>query len=145
MSLTGSFNPQTPEISKPPITSKASKRLPPFSIRLTEADRARLAMEAAGAPLGSYIKSKLLADASISRRRKSGQSVEDKQALAKALALLGGSQLFASLSELLELARNGALPFSPEIEAELLKALAEVRELRRLLMRALGLKPEVRE
>lgn len=145
MSLTGSFNPQTPEISKPPITSKVSKRLAPFSIRLSEADRARLAMEAAGAPLGAYIKTKLLADAPLSRKRKSGPSIEDRQALAKALGLLGGSQLFVSLNELAELARNGALPFSPEIEGELLSALAEVRALRGLLMRALGLKPEARE
>jgi hypothetical protein len=144
MSLTGSFNPQTQGIAKPPVGSKVSKRLAPFSIRLTEADRARLAIEAAGAPLGAYIKTKLLADAPVSRKRKSGQTVEDRQALARALALLGGSEIFASLGELAELAKDGALPFSPKIEAELRKALAEVRELRGLLMRALGLKPEAR-
>ena len=60
--LTPNFNSAqdagTPEPA--PAKKPKHKRLAPFSIRLSETDRARLALEAAGAPLGAYIKSKLL-------------------------------------------------------------------------------------
>jgi hypothetical protein len=49
-------------------TSGAAKPLPkrrraPFSLRLSEAERVRLADEARGAPLGAYIKAKVLGSA----------------------------------------------------------------------------------
>ena len=61
MSLSGTFN-QTTEIAAPPLTQarKPRKRPSPFSIRLTEDERTRLVVEAAGAPLGAYIKAKVL-------------------------------------------------------------------------------------
>ncbi|WP_449411288.1 hypothetical protein [Methylobacterium komagatae] len=101
-----------------------------------------MALEAAGAPLGSYIRAKLLGTAPI-RTRTSGIAVEDRQALGRTLALLGQSRLSSNLNQLAHLAHIGALPLTPELEAELSGCLAEVRDLRRLLLCALGLKPEV--
>ena len=49
-----------------------SKRPAPFSIRLTQNERERLVREAAGAPLGTYIKAKALGDKPI-RMRRTGQ------------------------------------------------------------------------
>jgi hypothetical protein len=118
-----------------------SKRVAPFSLRLNETERDRLTQEARGAPLGSYIKAKVLGDAPPLRLRRSGLAVEDRQALAKALALLGKSRLASNLNQLAHLAHVGALPATPEIEAELSEALADIREIRRLVMLALGLKP----
>lgn len=118
------------------------KRPAPFSIRLTRADRARLAVEAAGAPLGAYIKAKLLG--SPVRARRTGLAIRDSQVFAQLIALLGNSRAFQNLSELNELAQAGALPFTPEIEAGLLEALADIGAMRGLLLEALGLKPDAR-
>lgn len=124
-----------PETSDKP----KGKRLPPFSLRLSEEERARLLEEANGAPLGTYIKAKLLEP---SRARRSGVGVEVRHALARALALLGRAELSNSLVELARAASIGVLPFTPETEAQLDSALVDVRAIRVLLMRSLGLKSE---
>ncbi|WP_395813742.1 hypothetical protein [Devosia sp.] len=118
------------------------KRPPPFSIRLSEEDRARLAVEAAGAPLGSYIKAKLLGTALSERMRRKGLPIQDREAHAQALALLGRSHLSGNLNQLAHAVNIGILPVTPETEAELLGAVRDVRKIRRLLMQALGLKTE---
>lgn len=123
---------EAPRISK--------RRPPPFSLRLSADERARLAVEAAGAPLGAYIKAKVLGGTVPVRMRRSGLVVEDRQSLGKALALLGQSRLASNLNQLAHLAHIGALPVSLEIEAELAADLADIREIRRLLVTALGLK-----
>ncbi len=117
------------------------KRPAPFSIRLGDADRARLAMEAAGAPLGAYIKAKVLSGQPI-RSRRTGLVVQDRAALAKGLALLGRSRLANNLNQLAYAANIGSLPITPETEEALRDALRDIRELRRLFMFALGLKEE---
>ena len=117
------------------------KRLPPFSIRLSEKERARLASEAAGAPLGAYIKAKALGEPSL-RKRRTGVAVADKTSLAQVLALLGRSRLANNINQLAWAVNIGSLPVTPETEAELFAAMRDVREMRRLLLIALGLKPE---
>jgi hypothetical protein len=72
--------------------------------------------------------------------RRTGLAVEDRQALGQALALLGKSRLSSNLNQLAHLGNIGALPFTPEVESELLEALEDIRSIRRLLMAALGLK-----
>lgn len=113
------------------------KRMPPLSLRLTVAERERLTREAAGAPLGPYIRAKALGGPPL-RGRRSGVSVQDRQAMAKALALLGSSRLSGNISQLARLAHIRALPVSPGTGAELRAALADVRAIRRLLMTALA-------
>jgi hypothetical protein len=120
---------------------KRRVRPAPFSLRLTEAERARLTAEAKGAPLGAYIKAKALGEPPL-RLRRSGLPVEDRQALGQALALLGRSHTANNLNQLAHAANIGALAMTPETEAELREALADVRAMRGLLMTALGLKPE---
>ncbi|MBX3567508.1 MAG: hypothetical protein KF914_05580 [Rhizobiaceae bacterium] len=143
MSLTGTFG--TFSFGPEPVPTapqpKRRKRDAPFAIRLSKEERARLEQEAAGAPLGTYIKAKALGLPPL-RMRRSGLAVEDRQALAKALALLGRSRLSSNLNQLARLANVGALPMTPETEAELSGALSDVHDIRRLLMTALGLKPE---
>ncbi|MGB3503419.1 MAG: hypothetical protein WBA44_17485 [Mesorhizobium sp.] len=124
----------------PGPTKPKAKRLAPFSIRLSEDERARLAMEAAGAPLGAYIKAKALGVPV--RARRTGLAVEDRVALAKGLALLGQSRLASNLNQFAYAVNIGSLPVTPETEEELFAALRDVRELRRLFLTALGLKPE---
>lgn len=100
-----------------------------------------MAREAAGAPLGAYVKEKLFASGAI-RARRVGIGVEDRQALAQALALLGRSRLSSNLNQLAHSANVGVLAVTSETEAELSEAARDVRAIRRLLLAALGMKPE---
>lgn len=117
-------------------------RLPPFSLRLSLAERERLSDEAAGAPLGTYIKAKVLGGVPPLRMRRSGLALEDRKALAQALALLGRSHVANNLNQLAHAANSGSLALTPETESDLTAALEAVREMRTLLLTALGLKPE---
>jgi hypothetical protein len=136
MSLTASFTSATTMKSK-----KRPKRPAPFSLRLTNQERAKLVEEAAGVPLGSYIKAKITAGKPI-RTRRTGLAVEDRKALAQALAFLGRSRLADTLSQIAHAVSTGSFPATPETEAELMAALNEVFTIRRLLMQALGLRME---
>lgn len=142
MSLEGAFTTAATDTAYPkPVEKQRHKRLPPFSIRLSPDERARLAMEAAGAPLGAYIKAKVLGAAPI-RLRRTGLAVEDRTALAQGLALLGRSRLSNNLNQIAYAVNTGSLPVTPETEAELSAAARDVRHLRRLFLVALGMKPE---
>ena len=128
------------------VASKARKKRPaPFSIRLSETDRARLAVEAAGAPLGAYIKAKVLGDpaapTSGERKRRKVLPIQDREALAQALALLGRSHLSSNLNQIAHGVNIGTLPVTPETESDLRSALQAVRDIRTLLLRALGHRP----
>lgn len=124
-----------------PSSKGTSRRGSPFSIRLSEAERARLLREAGGMPLGTYVKSKVLGT-SPERTAPRGLAVQDRLALAKVLAILGRSDLSSSLTIIAEAASTGSLLVSPELESEILLALQDVRTVRVLVMRALGLRPE---
>lgn len=142
MSLGRAFNTQgTGQAYRESPSRPTKKRLAPFSIRLSEKERARLAMEAAGAPLGAYIKAKVLGDPPI-RTRRTGLAIEDRALLAKGLALLGRSRLSNNLNQLAYAVNTGSLPVTPETEAELFAAVHDVRALRHLFLMALGLKPD---
>jgi hypothetical protein len=142
MSLGRAFNPHgTGQPYRESDRKPNKKRLPPFSIRLSEEERARLAMEAAGAPLGAYIKAKALGTPPL-RVRRSGVVMEDRQSLAKGLALLGRSRLANNLNQIAYAVNIGSLPVTAETEEELFAALRDVRALRHLFLAALGLKPE---
>lgn len=142
MSVGSAFNTHgTDQAYREPPARRKEKRLAPFSIRLSEIERARLAMEAAGAPLGAYIKAKALGAPPI-RSRRAGLAVEDRASLAKGLALLGQSRLANNLNQLAWAVNTGSLPVTPETEEELSAAVRDVRALRRLFLAALGLKPE---
>jgi hypothetical protein len=145
MSLTGTFNPQTANVSFPPPSGKQkAKRPAPFSLRLSAAERARLIAEAGGAPLGAYIRAKVLGTAPPVQMRRTSLAVQDRQALAQVLTLLGQSHLSSNLNQLAHAANIGALPLTPETEADLRESLRDVRAMRRLLLLGLGLNAEER-
>ncbi len=120
----------------------AVKRPAPFSLRLSEPERQRLIGEAAGTPLGTYIKAKVLGGVPPVRMRRSGLPVEDRKALGQALALLGRSHIANNLNQLAHAANIGTLPLTPETLSDLQDVLALVRDIRALLLDALGLLPE---
>ena len=120
---------------------RAPKRPPPFSVRLSEDERARLMAAAGGVPLGTYIKAAALGG-TAPRRRSSPFAVQDRRAFSEALALLGQSRLASNLNQLARAANIGSLPLTPETEADLKEALRAVQSLRALLLAGLGYRPE---
>lgn len=139
MPLSRIFDSKAQKQSNQSRASKQRKKRPaPFSIRLSEAERASLAVEAAGAPLGAYIKAKALGNAPVRMHR---HSIDDRKALAKLLAQLGRSRIANNLNQLAYAANIGSLPMTPETEDDLRETLRAVRDMRRLLLVALGLKP----
>lgn len=131
----------TPTRSKRKVRSKTP---PPFSLRLTKDERAKLETAAGGMPLGPFIKAKLF-DCDLSPRRTRGQTpVKDHAALARALGLLGNLRLANNLNQLAKAANKGALPLTPEVEEELMATCAAVLAIRMELMKALGYESEER-
>jgi hypothetical protein len=119
------------------------KRAPPFSLRLTQDERARLEQVAGETPLATYIKFRLfngLPELSTYRPRRPGRSATDTQLIAKLLAALGEARLANNLNQLAKHANTGTLEVSANTENELLAACAEVHAMRRDLVAALGLK-----
>ncbi len=114
------------------------KSPPPFSLRLTDAERARLESDAAGKALGAYIRERLFGEEVAPRKRGGGAPVKDHEALGRVLGALGQSRLSSNLNQLAKAVNTGSLPVTPETEAELKEACREVSALRDELLRALG-------
>jgi hypothetical protein len=125
-----------------PRPARRSRRAPPpFSIRLTEAEKQRLKALAGAKPVGAYIRERLLAD-DVSPRKARRAVVQDYDKLAALLALLAQSHLAQNLNQLARHANMGTLNVTLDVVQELLAACAHVREMRATLISALGVKPE---
>lgn len=122
------------------LSTSPPKRLAPFSVRLSPEERARLEAEAQGIPLGTYIKAKALGSPPLKR----ATAVEDRQALARALALLGKTHYANNLNQLAHLANMGALPLTPEVMEELENTLRLIGEVRALIVKAMGVRKDAR-
>lgn len=117
---------------------------PPFSLRLTFEERAALDSAAGDMPLGAYIREKVLdGQSGVPRqRRRVKRPVKDQQELARLMAMLGSSRLSSNLNQLAHHANCGSLAMTPDTEASLQQACKDVRFMRFVLMRALGLYPD---
>lgn len=115
----------------------------PFSLGLYDEERAHIERDAGTLPLGVYIRGKLL-DGSEPKRspRRSHRPTVDHAALAQLLGTFGQSEVFRSLLALSLAAQSGALPVDEELTDKLSAACDDVREMRRILITALGLKVE---
>lgn len=90
-------------------------------------------------PLGAYIKAKALGAPPLKRA-----AIEDRQALAQALALLGKTHYANNLNQLAHLANMGALPLTPEVMEELESTLRLIGEVRALIVKAMGVRKDAR-
>jgi hypothetical protein len=117
---------------------RAKKREAPFSLRLSFEEKVALREAANGVPLGAYIKAKLFDEGLEKVRRRNTNPVKDHEALGRVLGSLGASRLSSNLNQLARATNTGALPVSPELEADLKQACADVAAMRAELMRALG-------
>ncbi len=120
--------------------SKGKRKFPPpFSLRLTFEERARLEQDAGSQSLGSYIRSKLFGEAAGGSRSRTRYPVKDEQALAKVLGELGQSRIANNLNQLAKAVNCGSLEVTPETEGQLLEACEAIKAMRRDLIAALGL------
>lgn len=125
------------------VVRKSKKRVPPFSIRLTEDERAKLAQAAGGMALAAYVKSVVLSEDAPKYRASRKPPVNDQILLAQILARLGQIGSGQCLRALAEAAEDGVLPVDESVTADLNQACVDVAWMRVTLMRALGLKPDV--
>lgn len=116
------------------------KRPPPFSLRLTVAERAQLEAEAGTQPLGTYVRSRLFDSKGPTKAKAAVRSIRDQEALAQLLALLGSLRLSNNLNQLAKAANCGALPVDEGVVEELTEACQEIRWMRQTLITALSLK-----
>lgn len=113
----------------------------PFSLRFTPEERDRLERAAAGRPLGTYIRERILGAGpgeAKPRRGVGSAPIKDRAALAQVLAALGASDLARSLADMAQAARSGSFPVTPETEADLRTACQAITEMKQMLMKALG-------
>ena len=103
-----------------------SKKPPPFSLRLTFDERARLEELAGNEPLGTYIKRKVFdgKGAGTKRARSRRRPIKDEQRLAQVLAMLGQSRIANNLNQLAKAANLGTLPMMPDTERDIRRACA---------------------
>jgi hypothetical protein len=117
------------------------KSAPPFSLRLTIEERAKLNEEAGTQPLGTYIRSRLFGQ-NIQKRRVARRPALDHQKLALVLSELGHSRLASNMNQLAKAANIGTLDFDDAVIRELQEACRSISHRGEVLIAALGLKPE---
>ncbi|AJP71712.1 plasmid mobilization relaxosome protein MobC [Sphingomonas hengshuiensis] len=117
----------------------ARKRQAPFSLRLTFEQRARLEADAAGMSLAAYIHWRLFDPDQPPPRQRGKAPVKDQEAIARIIGLLGQSRIANNLNQLARQANLGTLPVTPDTEAALAEAAADIAAMRAMLVKALGL------
>ena len=127
------------------VTDKAASRnaddancQPPFSIRFTFEERARLDEERGSRSLAAHIRHRLFGKDAGFRKKPGYSPIKDAAALGRVLGALGASRLSSNLNQLAKAVHLGTLPVTPETEAELVEACREIQEIRIDLLRALG-------
>jgi hypothetical protein len=126
-------------IAKP--EAKKADYPPPFSLRLTYEERARLDAERGGMTLAAYIRERLFGVDVAPRKKRGNSPVQDKEALGRMAGALGQSRLSQNMNQLAKAVNSGSLPVTPETEAEIKEACREISEMRAELLAALGKVP----
>lgn len=113
-----------------------------LSIPLTHDLKAELERRAGRQPVSAYARGVLFPanDNAPQKLRAPRRSRTDRLAVATVLARLGALDTAANLHELARLARVGALPMTPEVEAALVQACDDIAEIKSLLMKAIGIR-----
>lgn len=117
------------------------KRLAPLSVRLSEDERATLERLARGRSLNACVKSRIfdgVSDLKPSQQRRS--PAKRDQAIACALRILGQSGLVDYVQQRLDAIEAGRIPAKPSELAQLQAACLALDNIRKDLIRALGLR-----
>ena len=132
--LTGSFANASIKKGK----SKARKSSSPVTLRLTEEERLKLEELSDGMTLSAYIRACIFADKVQRRKRRPFNVIEDKKAVAEALALLGQSRIASNLNQLAYHANIGVLIEDKDTKDYIVEANVYLADIRSLLIDALG-------
>lgn len=119
-----------------------SNKAKPFTLKLTDSERAELERRAGEMALGTFIKGVLFADGQARRARGARAPVKDHAALAEVLACMGRSGLAANMHALSDAASTGTLRWDDDAPAAIRKACDDIAVMRLLLMKALGFRIE---
>ena len=119
-------------------SAKRRSSISPVTLRLTPDERTKLEELADGMTLSAYIRACVFAKEERRRKRRLKSAVEDKKAIAEALALLGQSRIASNLNQLAYHANIGMLIEDDEAKALIAEANAHLQSIRTLLMQALG-------
>ena len=130
-----------------PDPSNRSKSGKMLSIRLSDEEFAHLSQSAGKRSLSHYARLKLFNGKDLAPQKRRKRSImraktpsETKALLGQILAVLGASEIAASLRELAKAARLGALPENPETVSAINKACLTLESIHDSLIRALGLR-----
>jgi hypothetical protein len=121
-------------------SAAAKKAASPFSLRLSEEERALLRQRAGKRSLGDYIRSQLFGRIARQSKRRTPRDMDIEYA--KAVAALGRSEMARNLSMMAEAARIGALPVTPDLVATIEATCAKVHFACDALIASLGVKPK---
>jgi len=116
----------------------SKQKAKPFTLRLTAEERHTLEREAQGLSLNEYIRLLALSDKRVKRRTRGKHPVKDHKLLAQFLGELGGMRVANNLNQLAKAANNGNLVLTPETQAALMEACADIRMIKSALMQSLG-------
>lgn len=122
-----------------PSMPKTRQRPAPFAIRLSPDERAYLEGKAGNRPLGTFIRSQLLGNVAAPRKVTRKQPINEAL-LGRVLGMLGKSDQVKVLFMLLTAAENERISMTEKERTALHEACADVREVRTLLIKALGLR-----
>lgn len=127
--------------ASPPTVLSKPKHPSPLSIRLTDEERALLMRKAGQKPLATYAREQLVGEV-LSKRKAVKKAPEiDKVLLAQILGVLGKSELASALCLLAVAAESGSIVLNEETDAQVKDACADIRDIRLILIKALGLRP----
>lgn len=113
----------------------------PLSIRLTNEERALLKRKAGSKPLATYAREQLVGEAQTPRNPVRKTPEIDKVLLAQILGVLGKSELAQALCLLAVAAESGSAVLGEDTDAQVKEACADIRDIRLILIKALGLRP----
>lgn len=113
-----------------PSKDQTTKRLPPYSLRLSIAERSKLDKLANGNSLSAYIKSQIFL--------KSNGNVDNTKMLSQILALLGAKNINQNLGVIAKASEDGTLYVDDDIKAEIRHACSDIRSMHDILLVALG-------
>lgn len=116
------------------------KRPAPFSLRLSDEERAALEAKAGGRPLAAYIKAAILDGDMQTLRKRRAVPEADQALLAQILARLGQTRTANNLNQIAKHLNQGTLVLDEELVRDLNAAIADVAWMRAILMQALGLR-----
>jgi hypothetical protein len=122
------------------MSQRQNNCVKPLSLRLNFEQRSTLVQEADGLPLSTYIKLRLFGRLKGAKDTRVHRPVKDRKELGSLLGKLGKSRIANNLQELVDAAESGSLIMDAEANDTLQKALKDIRDIRLLLIAALGLR-----